>query len=168
MTLMVTDAGLAKAIDADAQGISVKITQVALGSVGYEPEPSATALQNEFIRVDVSGGEKVASNQIHLTATFDGKAEIEAREIGFFLEDGTLFAVESDPSSIAVYKSGSNGSIAIEAFDLIFDVVPPQSITVDSPGDLSFYTANATAVMATAQIHNMRRTLINLNNFRNR
>jgi len=162
MALTVTQAGLDKAVQADLASVSFKITHVALGANGYIPNKEMSALQNEIAgtRVALSGGENVAPNQIHLTALFDQNTTITAREIGFYLEDGTLFAVDSHPSDVLVYKKPSTKSI--EAFDLILDAVPPGSITVNTAGDLSLYYAGSFAVMATAQIHNMRRTLINL------
>jgi len=137
MALVITQAGLNKAIDASLQGISFKITHVGVGATGYVPDIEQDSLKNEITRLAISGGKKINSNQIHLTALFDGEAEIIGREIGFYLEDGTLFAVDSDPDIIIMYKSGSNGSRALEAFDLILDSVPADSITVDVTGDLT-------------------------------
>ena len=137
MALVITQAGLNKAIDASLQGISFKITHVGVGATGYVPDIEQDSLKNEITRLAISGGKKINSNQIHLTALFDGESEIIGREIGFYLEDGTLFAVDSDPDIIIMYKSGSNGSRALEAFDLILDSVPADSITVDVTGDLT-------------------------------
>jgi len=136
MALVITKAGLEKAIDASLQGISFKITHVGVGTTGYVPNKAQTSLKSESARLAISGGKQINSNQIHLTAMFDGDAEIIGREVGFYLEDGTLFAVDSDPNTIIMYKSGSNGSRALEAFDLILDSVPADSITVDVTGDL--------------------------------
>ncbi len=158
MTLTVTQVGLDKAVDASVLGISLKITHVALGTTGYTPYRTATALQNEVLRVPISGGSNASDNQIHLTAMFDQDITITAREIGFYLEDGTLFAVDSHPSNILVYKKPSTK--LIEAFDLILDAVPSGSITVDTTGDLNLYFAESFAVMATAQINNMRRSMV--------
>ncbi|WP_022940108.1 phage tail protein [Psychromonas hadalis] len=160
MSLIITEIGLEKAMQADEQGVSFKITHVGVGLNGYTPDKKMSALQNEFKRVEIAGGTQVAGNQIHLTALFDGDEEINGRELGFYLKDGTLFAIESHPTNLLTYKSPS--SKVIEAFDLILEGVPPNSITVDSTGDLSLYYADTFAVMGTAQINNMRRTLSNL------
>lgn len=159
MALIVTQAGLNLAISADTQGVGLKITHVAVGGSGYEPLRTAVALKNELLRVPISGGENVAGNQIHLTAVFDEGAAFTAREIGFFLEDGTLFAVESHPTNILAYKR--EGTRVIEGFDLILDAVPPESVVVDITGDLSLYYATSLAVCANAQINNMRRSIEN-------
>jgi len=157
MTLTVTQAGLNKAVQASVSGISLKITHVALGTQGYVPNRNMVALQNEVARVPIAGGKNVAGNQIHLTALLDADMEITAYEIGFFLEDGTLLAVDSHPSDVLVYKH-KNAQV-IEAFDLILDAVPPGSITVNTTGDLNLYYAEPLALMACAQINNMRRSV---------
>lgn len=136
MALVITQAGLDKATQADIQGISLKITEVGVGLNGYVPNNSQTKLQNEILRLALQGGKQISPNQIHMTALFDGETEIIGREVGFYLEDGTLFAVDSDPNIIIMYKSASKGSRALEGFDLILDSVPPNSITVDVTGDL--------------------------------
>ncbi|WP_051303251.1 phage tail protein [Psychromonas aquimarina] len=157
MSLTVTQAGLNNAVQASAKGISLQITHVALGTRGYVPHRNMTALQHEIIRVPIAGGANVAGNQVHLTALFDSDVEITAYEIGFFLADGTLFAVDSHPSDVLVYKHQS--AKVVEAFDLILDAVPPGSITVNTTGDINLYYAESFAVMAAAQINNMRRSV---------
>jgi len=136
MTLVVTQIGLDKAIQADSQRVNFKITHVAVGLNGYTPDKTMTALQNEFARVAISGGKNISANQVHLTAMFDGKGEINGREIGFYLEDGTLFAIDSHPTEIILYKAPTKGPRALEGFDLVLDGVPPNSITVDITGDI--------------------------------
>ena len=157
MALTVTQVGLNKAVQASQGGISLQITHVGLGTQGYVPNKNMTALKNEVARVLIAGGENVASDQVHLTALFDGDEEITAYEIGFYLSDGTLFAVDSDPDNVLVYKHST--AKVVEAFDLILDAVPPDSITVNTSGDLSLYYAESFAVMAVAQINNMRRSI---------
>lgn len=157
MTLIVTQAGLTQALRADSLGISLKITHVALGSEGYRPTKKTTALKNELLRVPVAGGKNVDGNQIHITAVFDQKITIKAREIGFFLEDGTLFAVDSAPVNVLIYKAPS--TVLVKAFDLILDAVPLASVTVDLSGDLNLYYVEPFAQMAITQINNARRSV---------
>jgi len=136
MALVITNNGLDKAVQADFMGVNFKITHVALGASGYTPDKTMTSLQNELVRVPISGGKMIDINHLHFTALFDGEAEIIAREIGFYLEDGTLFAIDSDPNNVLVYKSSTTGSRALEGFDLILDSIPIDSILVDTSGDL--------------------------------
>lgn len=148
MALTITQSGLNKAVNASNRGVNLKITHVALGTSGYQPSRNAKALQNEISRVAIAGGTNVAGNQIHLTAVFDNNQQFSAKEIGFFLEDGTLFALESDPNNVLIYKNSK--STIIEAFDLILDAVPPESITVDTTGSLSLYYAKEFTTIATS------------------
>ena len=160
MALTITSLGLSKAVNADLQGLALKITHVGIGLNGYEPNKAQTKLQNEVVKVQIHGGKKISENQVHLTALFEDDGEIKGREVGFYLSDGTLFAVDSDPVHIIMYKSGSNGSAVIESFDLVLDSVPPNSITVDVTGDLGISFEKEFATIATAQINTMSRQVI--------
>ena len=146
MALQITQVGLNKAVQASANGISLEITHVAFGASGYNPSRNQTSLQNEILRRAVAGGNNVAPNQVHLTTIFEEGTQFTAREIGFYLTDGTLFAVDSHPTDILVYKDDT--AKCIEAFDLILDAVPPDSITVNTSGDLSLYYAEEFAKFA--------------------
>jgi len=138
--LVVTQAGLDKAVQAGISGISLIITHVAIGANGYEPNKYMTALKNETVRKQLTGGKNVTPNQLQIQALFDDQGvEIIGREIGFFLDDGTLFAIDSHPADIITYKSASNGSKALETFDLILDSVPPNSVTVSILGDMTIH-----------------------------
>lgn len=139
MALTITQTGLNQAVQASANGISLEITHVALGTAGYTPSRSATSLQAEVAREPIAGGANVSGTQIHLTAIFNDNNQFSAKEIGFFLSDGTLFAVDSHPTDILIYKHSS--ATLIEAFDLVLDAVPTGSITVNTTGDLNLYYA---------------------------
>lgn len=103
---ILTDAGLAALRNADATGIAAKITHVALGDVGATPIPSVQALQNERLRVACFSGGVTGNRQITLTANVAaGTPEFFVKEIGFFLEDGTLFAFWSHPEQALGYRS---------------------------------------------------------------
>lgn len=103
---ILTDAGLAALQNSDATGIAAKITHVALGDVGATPIPSVQALQNERLRVACFSGGVTGNRQITLTANVAaGTPEFFVKEIGFFLEDGTLFAFWSHPEQALGYRS---------------------------------------------------------------
>ena len=103
---ILTDAGLAALQNSDATGIAAKITHVALGDVGATPIPSVQALQNERLRVACFSGGITGNRQITLTANVAaGTPEFFVKEIGFFLEDGTLFAFWSHPEQALGYRS---------------------------------------------------------------
>ena len=103
---ILTDAGLAALQNSDATGIAAKITHIALGDVGATPIPSVQALQNERLRVACFSGGITGNRQITLTANVAaGTPEFFVKEIGFFLEDGTLFAFWSHPEQALGYRS---------------------------------------------------------------
>ena len=56
MTLIVTQAGLDKVVQADISGISLIIAEVGIGLNGYTPDSTMTALQNESVRAALTGG----------------------------------------------------------------------------------------------------------------
>jgi hypothetical protein len=66
-----------------------------------------TALQDEKLRVPIQSSEIDKTNyQITLNSIFkDEQKEFWITEIGFFLEDGTLFAIWSDKTKALSYKS---------------------------------------------------------------
>ena len=88
---VITQAGLNAAVSADSSGIKITVTHIGAGTAGYTPTRNRTALSQEVVRVPVAGGQKVSDTQWHLTAEFTSH-EFAAREVGFYLEDGTLFA----------------------------------------------------------------------------
>ena len=147
MNTVITQVGLDKAIDASLNGVSIEITHVGFGTVGYEPERSRQSLSSEELRLEISGGNNSDANQIHLTCLVD-RGEFACKEIGFYLSDGTLFAVMSMPVGTIFYKQEDNS--VVQAFDLVLDVVPVGSITVNTSGDLSLYYAEEFAVINTA------------------
>ena len=103
---ILTDAGLAALRNADATGIAAKIAHGALGDVGGTPVAAVQALQNERLRVACFSGGVTGNRQITLTANVAaGTPEFFVKEIGFFLEDGTLFAFWSHPEQALGYRS---------------------------------------------------------------
>lgn len=160
---VITQVGLNAATSAQDTGINISITHVAAGTGRYTPSRSTTALHNEVTRVAVAGGSKPAPNQLHVTAEFsDG--EFAATEVGFFLADGTLFAVWSHPSNVLFYKT-SLGKV-LQAFDLVLESTPSANITINASGDLSLYYApeflqmvTGQTELATAQLHSFLRQI---------
>ena len=82
------------------------------------------------------------------------------REVGFYLEDGTLFAVYSEPDKALAYKSPEVDLLL--AFDLALTGVPSGSVNIIDQGvDLNILIAPELARMASAEVRNMYRTLRN-------
>lgn len=151
----ITLAGLQAAWNADRTGIAAEITHIGLGDAGYVPSKGQTALQSEQNRIPVAGGELAGPTQIHLTAIEDGDSAYWVREVGFFLADGTLFAVWSSDVGPLAYKTA--GFNLIVAFDLDLAALPADSITVSVTGALNLFLATELTRMATASVGTMHR-----------
>lgn len=95
----ITAAGLAAAFNAQNTGLAANITHVAFGDgdgSSYTPTGAETELANELGRAPVGGGEKDGPSQVLLQGALGDGAEFWIREVGFILEDGTLFALWSE------------------------------------------------------------------------
>jgi hypothetical protein len=159
----ITTAGLQAVFNASNNGLQAKISAVALGEGSYIPTQDRTELDDERNRVPIASGQLATATQIHLNVIDDSDKAFWVCEVGFFLEDGTLFAVYSQPST-----SESNQALAYKspqidlllAFDLALSGVPADSVTIiDQGADLNILLAPELARMATAQIDNMTRYL---------
>ncbi|WP_353571127.1 phage tail protein [Candidatus Albibeggiatoa sp. nov. BB20] len=117
----ITDAGLQAAFNADNDGIDLKITAVGLSSQSFAPTQGMTSLQGEIERFPVKNGLRATDTQVNLTVIVDGNNEYWIKAIGFYLEDGTLFAVWSNPSPYAniTYGPGNvaDNTLVIDAFN---------------------------------------------------
>ncbi|MGR6834748.1 phage tail-collar fiber domain-containing protein [Aliivibrio wodanis] len=141
MSLLITDAGIAASIQAAELGVSYKITHISMGAAGYVPAHNQTTLRDEIIRKTITQGSVPALGQLHFEVLFDGNIEYEAREIGYFLEDGTLFAVDSRDGDIISIKRSD--TVITEVFDLTLSGSEIETITVEIIG-----AANATERVA--------------------
>jgi hypothetical protein len=160
----ITTAGLQAVFNASNNGLQAKISAVALGEGSYTPTQDLTELVDERNRIPIASGQSLSdATQIHLNVIDDSDKAFWVCEVGFFLEDGTLFAVYSQPST-----SESNQALAYKspqidlllAFDLALSGVPADSVTIiDQGADLNILLAPELARMATAQIDNMTRYL---------
>lgn len=157
---VITNAGLSAAFTADNTGIAGKITHIALGDVGRTPSKTETKLKNELLRIPIADGQRLGDFQIHLTALADTGPAFWVREVGFILEDGTLFALWSDTNPLA-YKSEGGVVPLLLAFDLVLSAIPAGTITVEgTDSNLSLGAwAESFISASSASIDNMRRHL---------
>lgn len=123
-----TNAGLAELISAKNAGIKGAIKYIAAGDRSYTPQTGQTALQRERQRVEIVDYEEISLTQLRMGAKFTGPLEYEVREIGFYLESGTLLAVYSVPNTLLTYKSAN--SSWIQKFTLDISPLPTGSVTV--------------------------------------
>lgn len=127
---VITAAGLRAAQNASQSGLSIVISEIGFGSTGWTPTASATALRNERERAPVSGGRNdLGPYTTHVTGIADGASEYWVREIGFYLEDGTLLAIWSQPDQPLGYKSAAVPFLG--AFDLVLESLPADSVTIN-------------------------------------
>lgn len=153
-----TSAGLAELVSAKNHGLKGAIKWCAAGSNSYTPSASQTKLQNEKQREEIGDWEQLSPTQLRMGIAFKGDLEYEVREIGFFLESGTLLAVYSVPNTLLAYKS-SHASW-LQKFTLDISPLPSNSIVVDvGTENINLMMTDELATMAAAQIDNMARHL---------
>lgn len=151
---VITEAGLAAIWRASNDGLSARITHIALGDSGYRPAQTQTRLRTEKARYPISDGKRLANNQLHLTAVADGERAFWVREVAFVLEDGTALAIWSDPDTPLAYKSP--GVDLLLAYDLLLSALPADSVTVESSGaGLNLSLAGELAALAAAYLREL-------------
>ena len=136
---IITCAGLQAVLNASNDGLQAKLTHIALGDVGWQPDSNATALQQECQRIPISSSSRLQSNQLHITAVENGNQNYWVREIGLLLADGTLLAVWSDPEKALAWKSADVDLLL--AFDLLLTAFPADSVVIDGTGGLELRPA---------------------------
>ena len=134
--MMITQAGLSALVDGDIAN-PILITQIGLTQAPFIVAPTIDALPGEFKRLSTVSGEAVSDAIIHMTAT-DGTSDIyDLRGIGLYLEDGTLFAVYSQPTPIF-------RKVSISSFLFALDVTFGNGTGNISFGDATFLLPPAT------------------------
>nr|WP_180205504.1 phage tail protein [Pseudomonas sp. SbOxS1]NYU05617.1 phage tail protein [Pseudomonas sp. SbOxS1] len=155
---VITKAGLSAVWRKDKTGLAAEITHVVIGTEGYTPANTQTALRKQVAVYPISDGETLSSTLLHVTAVADGPQAIWVREIGYLLSDGTLFAVWSHPTDVLAYKPAANKLLL--AYDLSLTALPPDSVTITSTGaGLNLTLSEELAALATASIADMLRGL---------
>jgi hypothetical protein len=128
----ITNAGIAAANDADTQGVQIQITHIAFGDgAAYTPTGTETALVNERKRVAIAGYVRISNTAHKVLAEVVAEIgqEFWCTEIGFFLSDGTLFAVFSPGADNTIVYIGSEVSF-VPSYTLNLSGVPSGSVTV--------------------------------------
>ncbi|EKO3421195.1 phage tail protein [Vibrio fluvialis] len=152
MSLLITHAGIAAAIRAGDLGIEYKVTHISVGSAGYVPNPEQTALVAEIQRKAITRGALVAQGQLHFETVWDGDEEFEGKELGYWLEDGTLFAVDSRDGEVITYKR--KNTVVTEACELNLAASTIENITVEMLGSpyATEQVAGIAKVVTTGQV----------------
>ena len=134
----ITNQGLQAVFNANHSGLEATISQIALGDQAYtvpvndNGQATQTALRNEQQRVDIADGQRITPQQIDMSFIVDGPSTYWVRELGFYLADGTLFAVWSDPNKALAWKSDLVPLIT--GLELVLTTLPADSVTVQSSG----------------------------------
>jgi len=103
-----TTAGLQKFFQVSGlPEVKLKLTHIGFGDAGYTPSKNQTNLKNEIIRVPISSGKVFPSDgYMDLSALIpENVPEFWIREIGWYLEDGTLAFVWSHPEVPIAWKN---------------------------------------------------------------
>ncbi len=148
--VVITQAGLNRAVSGN--GIQAEITHVAVGSSGYTPARGRTSLANEVDRVAILSSENKGGGEWHIVADFNSDKEYAVREVGFYLSDGTLFALWSHPENVLFYKTEL--ARVSQIFDLIFSDFAVDNVTIVAQSDLSFYVDPELYALATSTLRN--------------
>lgn len=148
---VITNRGLAAAIDADELGIQARVSHIAFGDAGgssgrYSPSVAQNALVRERVRIPVGGGDVVGPTEISLQGLLDTGPTFNINEVGFFLDDGTLLAIWADPETSLATKTA--GVPLAVAYNLALAGIPPGSITLNISGP----SVNLTVTGPIAQI----------------
>ncbi|WP_321448404.1 phage tail protein [uncultured Cohaesibacter sp.] len=154
INVTLTVAGLRAVFAAANDGLSAKITHIALGTSKYTPSGSETALKSEKARVEVAGGRYVDDYNIEISALLDTNTGFTVAEVGLILEDGTLLGVWSDPNMpLAAYTVGVPIAFGCR---LGITQLPADSLTFSGDIDLQLFYDADFARLAAMMIANAR------------
>ncbi|RDL18506.1 tail-collar fiber protein [Pseudomonas sp. URMO17WK12:I10] len=153
---LITKAGLAAIWNATSTGLKAEIAYIGLGDQGFTPTVDQTTLRGLVAQYPVAGGEKLSSSLIHLTALADDGKAFWVRSVGFYLADGTLFAVWSSTGDPLTFKPAA-GDLLL-AYDLSLEALPADSVTIVSTATgLNLTLAGPLAAQASALVAEMMR-----------
>lgn len=148
---IITQKGIDSAVSADKNGISAEITHIGVSETGFTPSRSTQSIPNEIFRHEITSGGKKGPGQLHISCILED-GEYSAKTIGFYLSDGTLFAVWSHPSNVLFHKT--HGARVIQAFDLVLESIPVDSVVINTTVDFSLYYAPEFMDLTIAQTRN--------------
>lgn len=151
-----TSKGLDEVLQAKNQGLKGEITHVGAGTGRYNPDGTEVALRDERQRVAIVDYEDLGDRQLRMAALFDGEAEYEIGEFGFYLASGTLLAVYSVAGKLLTYKASATR--VLQRFTLDISPLPTDSVTVVVGNEnFNVLMAEEFAQLAAASVDNMAR-----------
>ena len=130
ITFTLTNAGLNAALDADANGLTLSLTQIGIGSGKYTPLATRTALQTELARYPLAGGDvEPNSKTLRFAAVLESSITRQAFEVGLFTSTGVLFAVASTTGADPLILLTANIAF-VGSFGMVVSEIPAGSVTV--------------------------------------
>ncbi|AMW81782.1 Phage tail fiber [Pseudomonas yamanorum] len=151
-----TSKGLDEVLQAKNQGLKGEITHIGAGTGRYNPDGTEVALRDERQRVAIVDYEDLGDRQLRMAALFDGEAEYEIGEFGFYLASGTLLAVYSVAGKLLTYKAAA--ARVLQKFTLDISPLPADSVTiVVGSENLNVLLVDELATLAAASVDNMAR-----------
>ena len=134
LQIITTKAGRAALVNAEHNGTApLKIAEVGITAAVFTANEDMIALPGEFKRLSTISGEVVAPDTMHVTIRDDGSDTYTVRGIGYWLSNGVLLGVYSQPDPIL---QKSTQSMLLLAADTVFTTIAATS--------LSFGNANFT------------------------
>lgn len=126
----ITTAGRVAALDAFDNGLTIALTQCAIGSGQYIPDGTETVLDTELGRYNLSGGSiESGSATLRFSTELSSVTHLDVFEIGLFSSTGVLFAVASTTGSTPLTVVEPNID-TICSFGMVLGDVPASSLTI--------------------------------------
>ena len=160
-----TEAGHAARMANSAGGFAVNITHIAIGAAGYNVpmnavtgRSTATSLQDEKNRVEIQDVRITAINQKDLSFVVEPTEEFYIREIGFYLADGTLYAVASHPTMALDWASPQSTNLF--ALEFVIEDADPDTVHFTATGpDLNLLMTREFTVLSNFHLTNALESL---------
>ncbi|SFB12359.1 hypothetical protein SAMN04515620_11954 [Collimonas sp. OK607] len=139
LQIIITKAGRAALVNAEHNGTApLKISEIGITAAVFTANEDTTALPGEIKRIKTISGEVVAPDTLHVTIRDDGTDTYTMRGIGYWLSNGVLLGVYSQPDPIL---QKSTQSMMLLAADVVFANIKASSLTF---GDANFTNPPAT------------------------
>lgn len=137
--IITTKAGRAALVNAEHNGTApLTIAEIGLTAAVFTANEDMTTLPDEIKRIATIAGEVVAPDTIHVTIRDDGADTYTVRGIGYWLSNGVLLGVYSQPDPIL---QKSTQSMLLLAADTVFTTINATLLTF---GDANFTNPPAT------------------------
>lgn len=146
-----TVAGLNAAINAEKTKVEINLSHIGFGDgngVAYNATGTETSLRRERDRQVITGGQKTGPATLQVETVLDGDSTYRIREIGFYTNEGVLFAIWAEQEGPHLeYTPGFQLALG---YTLKFAGIPPDlvNVTVNTP-NLNFLITGPFALLST-------------------